>query len=211
MATITMLADAAEAKDPYTHGHCEHVASLAERVAERLSLSEHDRSVVCHAALLHDVGKIGIADGILNKPGPLSPEEFEVVRAHVRVGADLIRNIPALAPIANAVLGHHERFDGTGYPQGLEGEEIPIAARIICVVDSFCAMTTKRSYKEAWGEEWARAELERCTGTQFDPQVVEAFLAVLDMPEPLHDSDGPTGYNLLPVFGYSSDQHCVRG
>ena len=118
-----------------------------------------------------------------NKPGALLPEELELVRSHVRIGHDLLAHIDALKAIAAVVLHHHEWYDGTGYPAGLKGDEIPIAARIVCVVDAYGAMITRRSYKDAFTEEHARAELARCTGTQFDPGVVEAFLRVLDSPE----------------------------
>ena len=183
LATVSVLADAMEAKDPYTHGHCEMVSRYARRIARRMNLNPRDLSIVSYAALLHDIGKIGVSDGILNKPGPLLPEEREVVRSHVRVGHDLIQHVPALTVVADAVLHHHEWFDGSGYPDGLQGEQIPIAARIVCVVDSFGAMITRRSYKEAFGEDYARSELSRCAGTQFDPQIVETFLGILDDPE----------------------------
>gem|GEM_PF-999698 len=199
--TVTMLADAVEAKDPYTHGHCELASRYARLVAARMQLSDYERAVVCYAALLHDVGKIGVSDGVLNKPGPLLPEEMELMRAHVRVGYDLLRNVPALGAVADVVLRHHERYDGTGYPDGVRGEQIPMPARIVAVVDSYCAMITRRSYKDAYTEHDARAELVRCSGTQFDPSVVEAFLAVLDTPEADdHDDDTFAECGLLPGF-----------
>ena len=197
--TVSMLADAVEAKDPYTHGHCADASRYASLVADALELSPYDKSVVCYAALLHDVGKIGVSDGVLNKPGPLLPEEVELVRAHVRVGYDLLRHVPALHPVADAVLRHHERWDGAGYPDGLAGEQIPIAARIVAAVDAYCAMITRRSYKEAYPDEAARAELRRCAGTQFDPQVAAALLAVLDSPEASQpESPNAPGCIVLP-------------
>ena len=183
LSTVSVLADAMEVKDSYTHGHCEMVSRYARLIARHLNLTDLERSIVSYAALLHDIGKIGVSDGLLNKPGPLLPEERELVRRHVRVGHDLIRHVPALYLVADAVLHHHECYDGTGYPDGLQGDQIPIAARIVCVVDAYSAMITKRSYKEAYSEDWARAELRRCAGTQFDPRVVEAFLYVLDLPD----------------------------
>jgi HD-GYP domain-containing protein (c-di-GMP phosphodiesterase class II) len=182
LAIVSALADAAEAKDPYTQGHCELVATLARLTAEELALSDFERGIVCYAALLHDIGKIGVSDGILNKPGALLPAEREVVRGHVTIGHNLIAKIPSLELIAQAVLYHHEWYDGTGYPHGLQGEEIPVPARIVSVVDAYCAMITKRSYKEPFSEEQARAELKRFAGTQFDPAIVKAFLKVLDSP-----------------------------
>lgn len=202
LATITALADAVEAKDPYTHGHCERVARYAARIAERLDLPDQDRGVVYYAALLHDVGKIAVSDGLLNKPGALMAEERELVRSHVRVGYDLISKIPVLSTVADAVLHHHEWYDGSGYPTGLEGEDIPLAARIVSVADAFGAMIDRRSYKEAYSIEQARAELERCSGTQFDPQIVRLFIDVLDttdVNEP--DENEDVGYGVFPIFG----------
>lgn len=201
LSTVSMLADAVEAKDPYTSGHCEMVSRYARLTAEELGLTEQERSVVCYAALLHDVGKIGVSDGVLNKPGPLLPEERELVRSHVRVGHDLICRVPALERIATAVLHHHEWFDGSGYPDGLKGEGIPVASRVVCVVDAFCAMITKRSYKDAYTAERAREELSRCSGTQFDPEVVQAFLRVLERPGSAdQDDDYDAECGVLPGF-----------
>ena len=201
LATVSMLADAVEAKDPYTHGHCEMASRYARLVGERLGLADYDQAVVCYAALLHDVGKIGVSDGVLNKPGPLLPEERELVRAHVRVGHDLLLSVPALGPVADVVLHHHEWYDGTGYPDRLRGEEIPMAARVVAVVDAYCAMVTRRSYKEAYTDAHARAELVAGSGTQFDPRVVEALLAVLDDPHAVDaDDDFDAECGLLPEF-----------
>jgi len=180
VATIACLADAVQAKDPYTHGHCERVSHYARAAAERLGLSAAELRVTCYAALLHDVGKIGVSDGVLNKPGPLLPEERKAVEAHVRIGHDLLNGVPALRDVASAVLYHHERYDGHGYPEGLAGDRIPIASRIVAVVDAYCAMLDERSYKEAYPPERARAELIRCSGSQFDPKVVPAVLRAID-------------------------------
>jgi len=182
VSTVSILADAVEAKDPYTHGHCEMASRYARLVAQQMGLAAQEQALVCYSALLHDVGKIGVSDGVLNKPGPLLPEEMELMRAHVRVGFDLLRNVPVLEQVAEVVLRHHERFDGGGYPDGLRGDEIPLAARIVSVVDSYCAMITRRSYKEAYSEDDAREEVRRCAGTQFDPRVVEAFLSIIQTP-----------------------------
>lgn len=183
LSTVTVLADAVEAKDPYTHGHCEMTCRHARLIARRMELSAFDQSVVCYAALLHDVGKIGVSDGVLNKPGPLLPEERDLMRAHVRIGHDLLRGVPGMEEVAEVILHHHEWYDGNGYPSRLQGEQIPIGARVVAAVDAYSAMVTRRSYKEAYTDEHARSELRRFSGTQFDPQVVEAFLAVLDLPE----------------------------
>ncbi len=181
-ATVGVLADAMEAKDPYTYGHAEMVARHCLRIADHLELSAEERNIVAYAALLHDVGKIGVSDGILNKPGMLLPEERNLMRSHVRIGHDLLQRVPALTRTAEILLHHHEWYDGNGYPDGLAGDAIPLLARIVAVVDAYSAMITARSYKGAIPDAEARAELRRCMGTQFDPQVVEAFLSVLDLP-----------------------------
>lgn len=182
-ATVGVLADAMEAKDPYTYGHAEMVARHCLRVATQLGLPEEECNVIAYAALLHDVGKIGVSDGILNKPGTLLPEERDLMRSHVRIGHDLLQRVPALTRAADVLLHHHEWYDGNGYPDGLAGDAIPLLARIVAVVDSYNAMISKRSYKGAYPDHEARAELRRCAGTQFDPQIVDTFVALLDVPE----------------------------
>jgi len=202
VSTVSILADAVEAKDPYTHGHCEMASRFARLVAQKLGLPPHEQALVCYSALLHDVGKIGVSDGVLNKPGPLLPEEMELMRAHVRVGHDLLRNVPVLETVADVVLHHHERYDGNGYPDGLSGDQIPMAARIVSVVDAYCAMITRRSYKEAFTEDHARQEVRRCAGTQFDPEVVDAFLAVIQEPQAEDpDEDSWAECLVLPGLG----------
>jgi HD-GYP domain-containing protein (c-di-GMP phosphodiesterase class II) len=202
-ATISMLADTVSAKDPYTQGHCEQVSQYARLAAERLELSVEEKRIACYAALLHDVGKIGVSDGVLNKPGPLIAEERKLVEAHVRIGHDLLAGIPALREVASAVLYHHEWWDGSGYPEGRAGEDIPIASRIVAVVDAYCAMLDKRSYKDAFTPEQARAELHRCAGTQFDPHIVDVVLGAIDQADaaeaadPL-DPDARSGCGILP-------------
>ncbi|HUQ98024.1 MAG TPA: HD domain-containing phosphohydrolase [Gemmatimonadaceae bacterium] len=199
LSTVSVLADAVQAKDPYTHGHCELVSRLARLTASRLELPDGDRDVVCFAALLHDVGKIGVSDGVLNKPGPLLPEERDLVRTHVRVGHDLLARVPVLSDVAEVVLHHHEWFDGRGYPDGLSGEHIPVAARIVAVADAYCAMITRRSYSDALPEAEAIAELRRCAGTQFDPNVVEAFaLVASSLTQDRPGGDGVSECGLLP-------------
>ncbi len=202
LATLSMLADVVEAKDPSTRGHCELVSRFARLTAHQLGLDRRQTSLACYGALLHDVGKIAVSDGVLNKPGPLLAEERDLVRAHVRVGHDLLKRVPALADVAEVVLAHHERFDGGGYPAGLQGDGIPLPARIVAVVDAYCAMITKRSYKSAFPEEEARAELQRCSGAQFDPRVVEAFLQALDTPEGQAsvEPEDAAECGLLPAF-----------
>jgi HD-GYP domain-containing protein (c-di-GMP phosphodiesterase class II) len=187
---IGLLADAIAARDPRVHAQQRTGSRRARALAERLGLPEYDQSLVYYAMLLHDVGNIGVSDSVLNKPVSLLQAERELVRAHVQIGHDLLKQVGLLDRVAEVVRHHHERYDGTGYPDGLAGEEIPVAARIIAVVDAYGAMLAPRSYRPALTPERACLELRRCAGTQFDPQVVEAFfLAGLDAPGPELASD----------------------
>ena len=172
-ATIAVLADAIEAKDAYTRGHCEGVSKLAVEVGRRLELSTEQLEQVRYAALLHDVGKIGVPDGILLKPSKLMPEEFSIIQKHPQIGRDIVARIGALSALTEVILHHHEKWDGSGYPQGLAGEGIPLLARIVCAVDAFDAMTTPRPYRLAVDHAEAIAEMRRCAGTQFDATIVE--------------------------------------
>ena len=185
LSTVAMLAEALEVKDPFLRGHSEEVARYVQAVARGFDLDERRRELLVFASLLHDVGKLGISEQILAKPGPLTDEERAVVNLHPRIGSRLVEQVPALRPMTEAILHHHERYDGGGYPIQLKGEQIPLEARIICVADSFSAMTAERPYRGRMSVEEACAELERCAGTQFDPAVVEAFVAAVrtDPPE----------------------------
>ena len=179
ISTVAVLADAIEAKDAYTRGHCEGVSRVAVEVARRLGLKDGALDAVRYAALLHDVGKIGIPDGILLKPGKLMDEEFSIIQKHAAIGRDLVARVPALSHLGDVILHHHEHFDGGGYPDGLSGEGIPLVARIIGVVDAFDAMTTPRPYRDPLDAITAFEEMRRCSGTQFDPQIVELVTQVL--------------------------------
>jgi HD-GYP domain-containing protein (c-di-GMP phosphodiesterase class II) len=183
LSIVGVLAEAMAARNPQVQRHQESVCHYARVVAERLGLSEYERSVAYYAALLHDIGNIGVSDGVLNKPGPLLDAERELIRAHVQIGYDLLCNVPLLESVAEVVRHHHERYDGSGYPDGLQGEAIPLAARVVSVVDAYGAMLAPRSYRPALTVEQARRELRRGAGTQFDPKVVEHFLAAIDAPE----------------------------
>jgi diguanylate cyclase (GGDEF)-like protein len=170
------------AKQPELDQRAGHVARLAARVARRLALSGEPLDEVFRAAQLHDIGKVGIPDAILNKRTDLSDGEWEFVRNHTILGERILQGAPALRPIARLVRASHERWDGTGYPDRLRGDEIPLGARIVSVCDAYEAMITARSYRAAMSHEGACQELRRCAGAQFDPAVVEAFLAVIDEP-----------------------------
>lgn len=191
IATVRMLSEAIEVKDPSVRTHSNEVAGYVSTVADKLEIDARGREELMIASLLHDVGKLGISERILLKPGELTPEERSTIELHPRIGFRLVEQVPALDSVAPAVLHHHERFDGEGYPTGLTGEEIPLEARVICVADSFSAMTSDRPYRAALSLAEACEELERCAGTQFDPQVVRLFVeAVRDSPPGKEAPDG---------------------
>ena len=174
------LARSVEEKDKATEGHCSRIERLALQIGERLGLSGDRLIALSYAAYLHDVGKVKVPDEILNKPGPLTDAEWEEMRKHPDYGAEMLKEKDFLKDAAEIVRAHHERYDGTGYPRGLKGEEIPIEARIIAVVDAYDAMTSDRPYRKALPKEKAIAELKKNAGTQFDPRVVKAFLSVIN-------------------------------
>ena len=167
-------------KDHYTRKHSDDVCERAVAVASELGLSSETQRCLRIAALLHDVGKIGIPDHILRKPGSLTEEEYEAIKQHVNLGELVINEIPNLVDVLGAVSSHHERYDGEGYPRGLKGQDIPLLGRILAVTDAYSAMTTDRPYRKALTPEEARRELIDVSGTQLDPKVVAAFLAILD-------------------------------
>jgi diguanylate cyclase (GGDEF)-like protein len=170
------------AKQPDLPDHSSGVAQLAVPVGRRLGMNAEELDQLARAAALHDVGKVGIPDAILEKPGPLDADEWSFVRQHTLLGERILSAAPALRPVATIVRASHERWDGDGYPDGLRGEEIPLAARIVAVCDAFDAMVTDRCYRPARSRELARAELRHEAGRQFDPVVVEAFLLELEQP-----------------------------
>ncbi len=180
--TIECLALAAEFRDDDTGQHTNRVGQSAARIAGKLGLDDNRVSLIGRAAPLHDVGKIGIVDNILLKPGKLTPAEFEVMKTHAAIGAAIMarHHTPLLQLAASIALTHHERFDGRGYPNGLSGEAIPLEGRIVAVADVFDALSHERPYKKAWPKEEARAEIARQSGTQFDPAVVSVFLQLAD-------------------------------
>jgi putative two-component system response regulator len=175
---ITALAYALEAKDVYTSGHSQRVTEISVAIAKHLGLPSETIEKIRLAGLVHDIGKIGVREAVLNKPGSLSDEEFEHVRLHSVTGERILQPIVDDGEILKAVRHHHERYDGTGYPDGLKGEQIPQLARIIAVADTFDAMTSERPYRKALTKDVACAEVERCRGTQFDPEAADAFLEV---------------------------------
>ena len=177
--TIYALTAAIDAKDSYTFEHSCHVSDYAVLLAKKIGLEPNDIEIVKEAGLLHDIGKIGIPESILKKQGRLNDEEYEIMKTHVTNSIEMIHFLPNMNYVIPAVLSHHERYDGKGYPRGLKGEDIPLLGRILAVCDSFDAMTTKRTYKEAMSIDYAIGELERNKGTQFDPKLAETFIELL--------------------------------
>jgi diguanylate cyclase (GGDEF)-like protein len=180
MGVAEALAAALEAKDGYTANHGAEIADLAVAVGRELELSEDVLRNLRYGAIFHDIGKIAVPDAILNKPGPLDPNELEVIKRHPVTGEQILTPVPFLADVRRIVRHDHERWDGTGYPDGLRGPQIPLGARIVLVVDAWHAMVSDRPYRRAMPQERARSELLSHAGSQFDPRVVDAFLAVLD-------------------------------
>lgn len=166
---------ALEIKDPYTSGHSYRVFKIAKELGLLFELDKLEQFSLEGGSLLHDIGKIGIRDDVLFKPGSLSNEEFSTMKSHVVLGANIISQVDTLKQCLEPVLFHHERIDGKGYPHGLSGDEIPFIAKITCVADSYDAMTTNRVYMPARSAEEGLEEVIRCSGTQFDPAVVEVF------------------------------------
>jgi putative nucleotidyltransferase with HDIG domain len=177
---IMSYVSAVEAKDMYTHGHSERVSKYAVHLGRELGLSEKDIELVSFAGLLHDIGKIGIPDNILNKPGPLTFDEFAVMKQHPVVGRDILSQVPSLGDVLPAVYHHHEWYNGGGYPSGISGEDIPFASLIISTIDGFEAMVSKRSYQKSRPLKAVKRVLADGSGRQWDPHVVDAWLKLLD-------------------------------
>ncbi|KOU66020.1 metal-dependent phosphohydrolase [Streptomyces sp. WM4235] len=178
-ATIRALVQAVDIKDRYTRGHSERVGQASAMIARELGMADDRMEVVRIAGILHDVGKLGVPTRLLRKDGPLTPEERRIIELHPEYGHEMVRGIGFLGEARAAILHHHERVDGSGYPYGLRGEQIPVSARVVAVADSFDAMTSTRSYSRARPVPVALAELERCAGTQFDPAMVRALVGAI--------------------------------
>ncbi|MDK2871527.1 MAG: hypothetical protein PWQ16_879 [bacterium] len=179
-ATTLALAKTIEYKDPYTRGHCERVMEYADALALRIGLSDVERKRLRYACILHDIGKIGVPGRILDKPGRLTDEEYEIVKRHPVLGEELLKEVPFLREISLLVRWHHERWDGRGYPDGLKGYEIPLESRIMAIADAFDAMTSDRPYRRALSKEEAIAQIRGGMGTQFDPVLASEFLSLIE-------------------------------
>ena len=174
--TVQAVSDALDEKDKYTHGHSKRVTLYSLILGRALNLDKSMLEKLQLAGLLHDIGKIGTPESILNKAGGLTHEEFSVIQKHPSKGREILKKIKQLSDIAFWLRSHHEKYDGTGYPDNLKGEDIPLAARILAIADTYDAMTSDRSYRKGLPHEVAMAEIKRCSGTQFDPLIVEVFL-----------------------------------
>jgi putative nucleotidyltransferase with HDIG domain len=177
--TVAVLSGALEAKDAYTAAHTREVAQLSGRVGARLGLSGQELRNLERAALLHDIGKIAIRGEVLNKPGPLNDAEFEEIKQHTLAGVRMLEGVDELGSVLPLIRSAHERIDGSGYPDRLAGEQIPLGARVICACDAFHAMVSDRQYRPRQSVAEAIEEMRRCAGTQFDPVVVDALLEEL--------------------------------
>ncbi|MCU9612553.1 HD-GYP domain-containing protein [Caldibacillus lycopersici] len=176
------LAKALDTRDTHTLYHSENVANFSVQIAKKMNLSEQKCREIQIGALLHDIGKIGIAEHVLSKPGKLTSDEYELIKSHPKIGHDIIKHVNNFqdSGVLDIVLYHHEKFDGTGYPNGLKGENIPLEARIVAVADAYDAMVSKRIYKNEMDYASVRQELINNKGKQFDPEIVDVFLSLLD-------------------------------
>ena len=174
------LANTIDAKDTYTNGHSGRVAKYSKEIAKRAGKSKDEQKEIYQMALLHDIGKIGVPDEIINKDSKLTDEEYAAIRKHPAIGSDILKTIEEIPNIMIGARWHHERYDGRGYPDGLAGEEIPEIARIIGVADAYDAMTSKRSYRNILSQDIVRGEIERGKGTQFDPFFAEIMIQMID-------------------------------
>ena len=180
MRSITTISNTMDAKDDYTHGHSERVAEYSTRIAKELGISGERISNIHSIALLHDIGKVGVPDYVLNKEGKLTDEEFAKMKQHTTIGSEILEDIGSILPeISVGATYHHERYDGSGYPKGLKGEEIPFVARLIAVADAYDAMTSDRCYRKRISEEEVLQELIKGSGKQFDPEIVKALVHII--------------------------------
>lgn len=174
------LASTIDAKDKYTNGHSVRVAEYSKMIAAKMDMSLNEQEDIYYIGLLHDIGKIGIPKEIINKTSKLTDEEYEVIKTHPTIGAEILETMSELPGIAVGARWHHERFDGKGYPDGLAGEDIPLVARIIGVADAYDAMSSKRSYRDILPQEYIVEEIKRCSGTQFDPTIAAMMLQIIE-------------------------------
>jgi len=180
ISIIRSLANAIDARDPYTKGHSIRVANLSTLIGKKMGLTEERLELLEYMGILHDIGKIGISDEILIKPGKLENDEFQIMKSHPKIGADILNSVNLLKEIVSGVQYHHEQYDGSGYIMGLKGDEIPLEARIIAIADTYDAMTSDRPYREGLEHSAAIDEIKEVSGTQLDPQIVSVFFKVME-------------------------------
>lgn len=178
LSTLYSMATLLDARDPYTSQHSTRVTALATNLARVMGLSQEDRDILYIASSLHDIGKVGVPDSILRKPDKLSEEEYAIIKRHPDIGADILKSIAVMHRETEIIRHHHERYDGHGYPARLSGRDIPLLSRIIALADTFDAMTTDRPYRRGLSNEDAIAEIQRCKGSQFDPEIAEIFIRI---------------------------------
>ncbi|SFC07862.1 HD-GYP domain-containing protein [Butyrivibrio sp. YAB3001] len=188
---VECLADAIDAKDKYTNGHSGRVADYSKEIAARYGYDEKRQEKIFMMGLLHDVGKIGVPDEVINKPGRLTDEEFACIKKHPAIGGKILSNIKEMPELAAGAKWHHERYDGRGYPEGLAGDDIPEEARIIAVADAYDAMASNRSYRGALPQEKVRSEIEKGKGSQFDPKFADIMLGMIDEDKDYRMRDKP--------------------
>ncbi len=178
--SLETFAHAIDAKDEDTNGHSVRVAAYSREIAKRMGFSEEEQEQIYYMAMLHDIGKIGIPDSILKKPGKLTEDEMEIIRSHPSIGGEILKDFTAIEGISDGARYHHERYDGNGYNEGLKGEEIPLFARIICVADCYDTMSSKRVYKNNHDKEYILKELKECSGKHFDPEIVPYMIQMIE-------------------------------
>jgi putative nucleotidyltransferase with HDIG domain len=179
--TVLALANAVDARDTYVENHSQRMAKIAEVICRELNFNEDQIQAVHWAALLHDIGKIGVPDEILSKPGPLNNEEWATMMRHPEIGSQILAPLKRMSYVAPIIRAHHEKYDGSGYPDGLKGSQIPLGARILAVVDAYIAIKDERVYRKSRSHAEAILEIKRHSGTQFDPQIVDIFMKVADV------------------------------
>jgi putative nucleotidyltransferase with HDIG domain len=180
LQTVMSLANSIEAKDPYTRGHCQRVMEISCEIAKKMGFSNSEIEDLRFAAILHDIGKIGISESLINKPSKLTSNEFEEIKKHPIIAYNILKEVEFIKNGLNAILEHHERYDGKGYPHGIKKNEISKFGRILCVADAFDAMTSDRPYRKAMEMDVAIKEIEKCSGSQFDPEVTTVFVDIIN-------------------------------
>lgn len=178
--SLETFAHAIDAKDEDTNGHSVRVAAYSREIAKRMGFKEEEQEQIYYMAMLHDIGKIGIPDSILKKPGKLTDDEMKIIRSHPTIGGEILKDFTAIEGISDGARYHHERYDGNGYNEGLKGEDIPLFARIICVADCYDTMSSTRVYKNNHDREYILKELKECSGKHFDPKIVPYMIEMIE-------------------------------